>query len=222
MQLPYRVLIVGGGYDYVRYFYEQCYSGARTPEEADIIVFTGGEDVDPKWYGETSLQHTFSNVERDRREKVIFDYAVEKGIPMVGICRGGQFLNVMNSGKMWQHVTGHGGNHAIVEVLDKRIKREPRIFNVTSTHHQMMIPAKSAIVLAVGITDNGESICKSRASYGEVVEGSDPKKYPDYEVLWYPKTQSLCFQPHPEFPQAPKDCKEYFEELMENWVVPLA
>lgn len=221
---PYRVLVIGGGYDYIRLMFDLQFSGAKNPEEADIFLFTGGEDVDPVWYDEKPLKVTYSNIERDRQEKVLFDYAVEKGIPMVGICRGGQFLNVMNGGRMWQHVNNHAiaGTHLLTEILPAKSQRKPRIMDVTSTHHQMMIPAKNAEIIAIGVDSTGKSICTERQAFDKEVEGNDPKKVPDYEVLYYPKTRSLCFQPHPEFPGAPDECKEYFDELIENLILPYA
>lgn len=221
-QRPYRVLVIGGGFEYIRMLFQLSYTGAKTPDEADIFLFTGGEDVDPRWYDEKPMRTTFSNIERDRMEKVLFDMAVEKGIPMIGICRGGQFLNVMNGGRMWQHVNNHGGQHDIIEVLPKKTVRKPRRIRVTSTHHQMMIPHEKAEVLAIGITDKGNSICTERASYGKEVASDSLKHYPDYEVLYYPETHSLCFQPHPEFGNAPKECTEYFDELVENFILPHA
>jgi hypothetical protein len=93
---------------------------------------------------------------------------------------------------------------------------------VTSTHHQMMRPSKDAIILAVGIDNEGKPLCTERQSFDEQVDGQDGKKYPDIEVVWYPNTKALCFQPHPEFSDAPNECREYFDELLENYVLPLA
>lgn len=223
---PYRAFVVGGGYDYLRLLYELCYKGATSPEEADFVVFTGGEDVDPAYYGENALKGTFFNTDRDRREKVIFEYCVDKGIPMVGICRGGQFLNVMNDGKLWQDVNHHAsGRHAIRELIDTKLKpvtKNHRHLLVTSTHHQMMIPGKGAKVIAIGVNDKGESIADRRNTWDREIAGNDPKALPDYEVLYYPSTRSLCFQPHPEFKTAPKDCVDYFDELVTALVTPFA
>lgn len=219
---PYRVYVVGGGYDYIRMMWELGYMGARSPEEADLVLFTGGEDVDPSFYNEGKLKQTQSNPDRDRREAWIYNRALELHLPMVGICRGAQFLNVMNGGRMWQHVAGHCGNHDIVEVLPAKSNRKPRGFKVTSTHHQMMRPKieDDTLILAVGVDGEGKPICKSRQSFKELVEGTDTKNYPDYEVVFYNRTRSLCFQPHPEFPSAPKDCTQYFDELLEEYIVP--
>jgi hypothetical protein len=210
-----KVFVVGGGYDYIKYFYGLGLNGSTTLEGADFVVFTGGEDVSPELYGEKNV-NSFNNPGRDKQEKIVYEHVRSLGIPMVGICRGGQFLNVMNGGKMWQDVNNHCGDHKIKEVGKGK---KARSFLVTSTHHQMMRPGKGAVVLAVGDNGDGRPICDLRETYGECVEGADPKE-PDYEVLWYPETNCLCFQPHPEYASAPKDCRVYFEELLSTYVEP--
>lgn len=54
---------------------------------ADIVVFTGGEDVDPSLYGATKHPKTYSNLERDLYEKSVFD-KINPNQLVVGICRG--------------------------------------------------------------------------------------------------------------------------------------
>lgn len=58
-----------------------------TLEKADIVIFTGGEDVDPSLYGEEKYQETFSNIERDLYEKSIFEQ-IKPNQLVVGVCRG--------------------------------------------------------------------------------------------------------------------------------------
>lgn len=60
----------------------------KLPEEADLVIFTGGEDVDPSLYNEPRHPRTSSNITRDIREKDIYEYCLDKKIPMLGICRG--------------------------------------------------------------------------------------------------------------------------------------
>src|SRR5690242_167619 len=133
-----KVYVVDGGYEYIALMYRLGCDGAKGVDDADIILFTGGEDVNPELYGEVALHTTHFNRLRDQKEKLIFDAALEREIPMVGICRGGQALNVFNGGKMWQHVNNHCRSHVIrVEVppmvKDKKGKEHRRTLEVTST-----------------------------------------------------------------------------------------
>lgn len=156
---------------------------ANLKKSPSLVVFTGGEDVDPYYYGEGKYFRTMSHRKRDDREMIHFEHFLQ--VPKVGICRGGQFLNVMSGGKMWQHVTGHTDNHDMIDLLFTKNK-----LKVTSTHHQMMLPSKDGFVLAV-----------AQEAKDHVSMAKEPPKKPafDPEVVWYPKTNSLCFQPHPEY-----------------------
>lgn len=175
----------------------------------NLLVFTGGEDVSPNLYGEAAHSYTGCNPRRDAYETRFFESAVENKIPMVGICRGGQFLNVMCGGKMHQHVDNHIGDH-FIDV--KYPEEDSGLLLVSSTHHQMMHPGLAAEVLAtrcshVVTTVEGYS---ERRFYKR-------KNYTDYEVLFYPNQKALCFQPHPEFiaPQY-EGMRKYFNRLVQT------
>jgi hypothetical protein len=213
-----KVYVVGGGYEYIALMYKLGCDGAKGVEDADVVLFTGGEDVNPELYGEVPLHKTHFNRLRDDKEKLIFKACLDREIPMVGICRGGQFLNVMNGGKMWQHVNGHCGSHvARVEVppFNKGRKGEDlrRTITVTSTHHQMMIPTEDAIILATAL----EATEKTNVAYTKLNKGEEE---PDTEVVAYQDTHCLCFQPHPELAIATPECVDFFEECLDNWIYP--
>lgn len=69
------------------------------------LLFTGGHDVSPEIYHETSH---FSNVvccrARDLMEKQMLSLALERNLPILGICRGIQFLNAALGGTLYQHL----------------------------------------------------------------------------------------------------------------------
>lgn len=206
-----QVYVVGGGFEYIRMMYNLGYDGAKGVDDADIVLFTGGEDVNPELYGEPCMAKTNFNRLRDEKEKAIYDAALAKEIPMVGICRGGQFLNVMNGGKMWQHVTGHCGNHIGRIEIPPFHNGKRRTIEFTSTHHQMMRPTEDAMILATASVA-WEKLSPELSKVG--------KEDDDVEVVFYDDTNCLCFQPHPEFARAPSECLDFFEECMENFIVP--
>lgn len=105
----------------------------KSLEEADVVLFTGGEDVDPSLYGVKKHKATSSNLNRDLEEKAIFE-KVKPNQLCLGICRGSQFLCVMNGGILVQHCIGHaiGTTHIITNGEEK--------YHITSTHHQMQYP----------------------------------------------------------------------------------
>jgi gamma-glutamyl-gamma-aminobutyrate hydrolase PuuD len=213
-----KVYVIGGGYDYIALMYRLGCDGAKGVEDADVVLFTGGEDVNPELYKEVPLATTNFSRLRDQKESLIFDACLEREIPMVGICRGGQFLNVKNGGKMWQHVKNHCGSHiARIEVppfnKGKKDQDLRRTIEVTSTHHQMMIPTEDAVILATALVATE----KSNVAYTKIGITEDD---PDTEVCAYPDTNSLCFQPHPEMHSATPECIDFFEECLDNWIYP--
>lgn len=203
-----RVYVVGGGFQYVKMFSDAGFKGATSVDDADLICFTGGEDVDPRMYGEDALPQTGYNPNRDAREAGIYADALVAKKPMVGICRGGQFLNVMNHGKMWQDVDNHaiGGTHDIVDMRSGEVVK-----GMTSTHHQMMRPSDKAEIIAVA------ALSTTKVAATEQVNREKPEE-DDIEVLWYPESLALCFQPHPEFSFG--ECRDYFLNLVDEYVVP--
>ncbi len=210
-----KVFIVGGGHAYISMMFTLGYYGVQTVEEADIVLFTGGSDVNPELYGEKCLSKTHFDRFRDDYEIDVYNRARALSIPMVGICRGGQFLNVMNGGKMFQHVAGHCGEHDAFTVPHNKKDKVLKI-RVTSTHHQMMIPAdkKESIILLVA-HESTERYTEQRTELGKTKEPED------VEVVMYTDTDCLCFQPHPEFPSCPGECVDFFDECLDNWIVPM-
>lgn len=203
-----KVFIVNGGGAYYNLFRSLGFILAATKEEADIACFTGGADVSPELYGDKKHATTFNSPARDQEEMELFSFFEEKGVPMVGICRGGQFLNVMSGGRMYQHVTMHTRSH---EITDARTGRN--VF-VSSTHHQMFMPSPEAILVAFS-TPGG-----TREWFDGEVARRDVSNT-DYEVLYYPNTRCLCFQPHPEFTgHEYQDMHNYFKGLVEEFLIP--
>src|SRR5690606_31443963 len=116
------VYIVGPYPEYGRMFISQSsdYKLVDTVEDADLVVFCGGEDVSPRYYGQHPHSTTHSNEKREEKEYKLYRQAKELGIPCVVICRGKQFLHVMNGVSLYQDVDGHAiaGTHSAFIVGD--------------------------------------------------------------------------------------------------------
>lgn len=67
--------------------------------ESDLIVFSGGGDVDRQFYQDGVLQDNL-NAKRDELEREIFKIAVQNSKPILGICRGMQHLALMHQSKV--------------------------------------------------------------------------------------------------------------------------
>ncbi len=123
-------------------------------EMADGIFFTGGGDINPLIFGEEPVRE-LGTVEYDRDEFEIRMYkkAAQKNIPMLGICRGMQIMNVAAGGTVYQDIysqrpgtDGHSPKIAFEgnEYHSVLIKDESRLYHILETneiktnsyHHQ--------------------------------------------------------------------------------------
>jgi len=74
-------------------------------ENCDGLVLTGGGDVDPRYYGEAAAPALDDVLPaRDEMEFAALDVALGRGLPILGICRGCQVLNVHLGGTLWQDI----------------------------------------------------------------------------------------------------------------------
>src|ERR1700676_547420 len=82
----------------------------------DGLLITGGKDVDPAAYGQQPHPSTDQPGEqRDAWEFALLRAALKRKLPVLGICRGAQVLNVALGGTLYQHlpdVIGHGQHRA--------------------------------------------------------------------------------------------------------------
>jgi putative glutamine amidotransferase len=80
----------------------------------DGLVVSGGPDVTPALYGQRAHPlTTATSPERDRWESALIRAALAAGLPLLGICRGMQLLNVVCGGSLVQHLpdaVGHEGH----------------------------------------------------------------------------------------------------------------
>ena len=123
------------------------------------LLLSGGPDVDPALYGEEPDTEAGLTLNRplDDLELRVLEYALERDMPVLGICRGMQLLNVFFGGKLMQDLPGHrsekidgkweSGSHTIY--IAPGAKAAPIIgmagfFKVNSLHHQGLKEAQRA------------------------------------------------------------------------------
>lgn len=212
-----KVFVIGGNYAIERIFLKEGATIVGSLDAAHAVVWTGGADVNPTLYNEAKHPRTHSDHVRDRFEQACWFRAQEKKKLKIGICRGGQFLNVMNGGPLWQHVDGHA--LAGVHPMTYRNGAELKEVLVTSTHHQQMIPNRKTACEVWGFA--GMSTTKESGLFDNNAQRicfyPKPGHASDAEIIWYPESRSLCFQPHPEYSSL--STRELFFECIERTLV---
>ena len=123
---------------------------------ADIngLLLTGGPDIDPRYYGEEAHETTEIEFARDDLELLLFKMCMKKDLPVLGICRGIQVMNVAKGGSLDQDIPSQFADHLthkIVENMDdswhdikiqagsllNKITQET-LAKVNSRHHQAL------------------------------------------------------------------------------------
>ena len=116
----------------------------RIVESFDGFLFTGGQDVSPSLYGTEDATGTIvSSPERDKEETLLLQKALEADKPVLGICRGLQFINVFLGGTLWQDLPSQHPS-AIVH-------RQGKPYGVPS--HQVCISGELQSLLGKDILD---------------------------------------------------------------------
>jgi putative glutamine amidotransferase len=154
----------------------------------DGLVLAGGADIDPASYGATAHEKTSGTVpERDAYEIAMARGAIERDMPLLGICRGMQLLNVACGGTLDQHIAnlevhrhtpGAFHDHEVVlepESLAAEATGGTRV-RVKSHHHQ-------------GVDRLGDGLVVSgRAAEDDLIEAIElPESGFGLGVLWHPE-----------------------------------
>lgn len=111
-----------------------------TPDNLDFIIFDGGSDIYPHFYGEEMNGSYTPHLKRDFLEQFLFHRYFHTKTRYVGICRGLQFLNIMMNGTLHQDLREvnkeHRGSHIVVTEECDIEDYVPRSLDVNSLHHQ--------------------------------------------------------------------------------------
>jgi putative glutamine amidotransferase len=100
---PYRRAVQAAGAEPV-----DLIPGTKVLPDVDGLLLPGGWDVDPSLYGENRDEKVGdTDLELDETELSMFRQARERELPVLGICRGQQVINVAMGGSLVQHLEGH-------------------------------------------------------------------------------------------------------------------
>jgi putative glutamine amidotransferase len=157
---------------------------AEALETMDGLVISGGPDIDPALYGEAADGARQPDPGRDRLDTDALRRAEERAVPVLGVCRGMQAINVLAGGTLQQHVNGHEGppypdsaalQHPIEVVGGSRLASilgGAEAMVVNSYHHQAVTADRLApSLLATASARQGD------ADLVEALESRDPDRW---------------------------------------------
>jgi len=156
----------------------------ETLDALDAVVFTGGSDLDPEFYGEKAHPETVGVVRmRDEAELALLRAALERDMPVLGICRGIQVLNVGLGGDLEQHLEGHRHEPPGQFIAhDVAIEPNTRLAGMLGERTTVMSHHHQGIkTLAPGLVET------ARADDGLLEAVEAPERRFTVGVLWHPE-----------------------------------
>lgn len=131
----------------------------------DGIILSGGDNV-----GENEM--------RDSTEKRIITYGIKKNLPIIGICRGMQVLNLNFNGKVrFNEAIDHAGKKHEIQLKEEKL--------IINSYHNNLIKNEDEL------GDNLKSI--AIASNDKTIEGFKHEKLPVFGIMWHPEREKTTF-----------------------------
>lgn len=210
---------VGGPQGYTDWM--QGTGPAATIEQADLVVFTGGADINPALYARPRHPKTYFNESRDAFEVQCYMQAMRHDKPIIGICRGAQLICALNDGLLIQHQDDPFPWHDITTIDGKTLP-------MTSLHHQACYPwfmdkdDYEVLAWTEGNCTRHELMPNATL---DALFPEEPCRNREVEIIRFPKTRSLGIQGHPEmmfrrvaYSPSIRDSIDYCRALLNNLI----
>jgi putative glutamine amidotransferase len=157
-------------------------------ERLDAVLLTGGGDVDPeRWKGPSDSSFLVSR-ERDAFEFALLEAALEAGVPVLGICRGLQVINVLLGGTLVPHLEWAEGDGHSKRTRD-RTERHHRVdCDAGSMLHHLYGPTMMVNSFHHQAVDQPGTALRITARSGDgTVEGVEHESGKVLGVQWHPE-----------------------------------
>ena len=156
-------------------------------EKIDGLILSGGNDINPTLYGEDKDAHnTPLDKKRDAFELKMIDKAYKSKIPILGICRGAQLINIYFNGTLYPKILD----------LDEYIVHQNSIFPIKSAFIKKIsdlfsiLKKKELVINSIhnqAINEVGEDL-KISACHDKIIEAVEKQDYPFLlGVQWHPE-----------------------------------
>ena len=168
------------------------------------VVVTGGHDVDPVLYAQESKVIPHHDPDRDAFESAVIDDALARGLPLLGICRGAQLLNVRLGGDLHQDLRSHrhrtSHRRTVFPMKTLLVEAETRLFDLFGLHRTRINSLHNQ-----GIDRLGDGLVVSGRDLDGIVQAVE---HPQRDYL-------LGVQWHPEFLLGSRGQRRLFEALVD-------
>jgi microsomal dipeptidase-like Zn-dependent dipeptidase/gamma-glutamyl-gamma-aminobutyrate hydrolase PuuD len=157
-------------------------------EIVDGVLFTGGGDIDPLFFEEKPVPELDGvDTLRDEYDFTMLRLAYNRQLPIMGICRGHQVINVAFGGTLCQHIRFHSqaepkhlpSHKALLYPSSLKNHLSTESLNVNSLHHQ-------------AVKDVAEGFVTSAISPEGINEAIEHYDYEMFSVQWHPEQMAVC------------------------------
>ena len=143
--------------------------------KADAIIFSGGNSL-------AALDKTAADISpvRDKFEQDLLQLAITDKLPVLGICRGMQMINLFFGGSA-SKISGHVAHHHPIHFMNQNMKQTTR--EVNSFHHWGINESQLA-----------DSLVPFAQATDRTIEGFYHKELPIAGMMWHPEREQPCHQ----------------------------
>jgi putative glutamine amidotransferase len=157
-------------------------------ERLDAVLLTGGGDVDPERWKGPSDSSVMVSVERDEFEFALLEAALEVGVPVLGICRGLQVINVFLGGTLVPHLEWAEGDGHSKRTGDRTERRHRVDCDPGSMLHHLYGPTMMVNSFHHQAVDQpGTALQITARSEDGTVEGVEHESGKVLGVQWHPE-----------------------------------
>ena len=174
----------------------------------DGLILAGGGDIEPQIYNGSHHETVYAvDHERDRFELTLAELALAQAMPILGICRGLQVLNVVSGGDLIPHVPDYFG-------ADTAHRHETE---QKSSRHSVEVVANSKLAIALGVTNTEvtswhHQAIRTVAPHWQVVATAPDGVIEAIEHIYHP--WAIGVQWHPEMANGDTAQTRLFQALI--------
>lgn len=162
-------------------------------ESLDGIIFTGGDNIDSLWYGENPLvEQSIETKLRNEFERALFFVAKNRRIPILGICRGSQLINVLQGGSLYQDISKQINTKIDHSGVGRKLEEKHHLVFLRKDSFLTKVYKKNELLVnsfhVQGIKELGENLKVTAKSEDGIIEAIEYKgDFFMQGVQWHPE-----------------------------------